>query len=172
MPEKQTRPGRESTGAPLDPESGPLQLSLAFFAALRERRFDDALDLLDDDGTHWGGSFPYREHSLAGFKAKLRMVQQGIHDTPMDFVVVDSLVDGDRVVIELRNDGRLPDGRLYEMVYCFILTVRDGRIVGVREYADTAYNRDMRPELYSKQSVVYRGLTELGLSASTFDGLE
>jgi uncharacterized protein len=152
--------------------SEPARIGLAFFAALRERRFDDALELLDDDGTHWGGSFPYLEHSLAGFKAKLRMVEQGIHDTPMDFVVVDCIGEGDQVVLELRNDGTLPDGRPYEMVYCFILRVRDGMIVSVREYADTAYNRDMRPELYSKQSPVYRGLTEQGLSASTFDGLE
>jgi ketosteroid isomerase-like protein len=149
----------------------PVSTSLAFFDALRKRRFDDALALLDDDGTHWGGSFPYRAHSLAGFKAKLRMVEQGIHDTPMDFVVVDCLNDGDRVVVELRNDGKLPDGRAYEMVYCFIIRVRDGLIVSMREYADTAYNRDMRPELYSKQSPVYRGLTDQGLSASTFDGL-
>ena len=58
------------------------------------------------------------------------------------------------------------------MVYCFILRVRDGRIVRIREYADTAYNRDMRPELYSKQSPLYRGLNALGLSASTFDDLD
>jgi uncharacterized protein len=152
--------------------SEAVRIGLAFFAALRERRFDDALDLLDDAGTHWGGSFPYREHPLAGFKAKLRMVEQGIHDTPMDFVVVDYLAEGGRVVVELRNDGKLPDGRPYEMVYCFILQVHNGRIVSVREYADTAYNRDMRPELYSKQSPVYRGLKEQRLTASTFDGLE
>ena len=152
--------------------SEAVRISLVFFAALRERRFDDALDLLDDDGTHWGGSFPYREHSLAGFKAKLRMVEQGIHNTPMDFVVVDCIGEGDRVVLELRNEGTLSDGRPYEMVYCFILKVRDGRIVSVREYADTAYNRDMRPDLYSKQSPVYRRLNDLGLSASTFDGLK
>jgi uncharacterized protein len=152
--------------------SEAVRIALAFFEGLRERRFDDALDLLDDDGTHWGGSFPYREHSLAGFKAKLKMVEQGIHDTPMDFVVVDCVAQGDRVVLELRNDGKLADGRPYEMAYCFILTVRDGRIVSVREYADTAYSRDMRPELYSKQSPVYRGLEEQNLSVSTFDGLQ
>src|SRR5271154_579645 len=148
MPDKPVRPGQEAAGASLD----PTQVSLAFFTALRERRFDDALQLLADDGTHWGGSYPYREHSLAGFKAKLRLVEQGIHDTPMDFVVVDCLADGDRVVVEARN---------YEMVYCFIFRVSDGRITSVREYADTAYNRDMRPELYSTNSPVYQRLQEI-----------
>ena len=109
---------------------------------------------------------------MAGFKAKLRMVEQGIHDTPMDFVVVDCVSEGNQVVLELRNGGQLPDGQPYEMVYCFILRVRDGRIVSMREYADTAYGREMRPELYSKQSPVYRGLKEQGLATSTFDALD
>ncbi|MCX2931773.1 nuclear transport factor 2 family protein [Mycobacterium sp. CVI_P3] len=150
---------------------GAKDVGLAFFAALRERRFGDAIDLLDDEGTHWGGSFPYREHPMAGFKAKLRMVEQGIHDTPMDFVVVDCISAGDQVVLELRNEGTLADNRPYEMVYCFILRVQDGRIITMREYADTAYNRDMRPYLYSEESPVYRELKEQGLTASTFDGL-
>ena len=171
MPDKPARPGQAAAGASLALESDPTQVSLAFFTALRARRFDDALQLLADDGTHWGGSYPYREHSLAGFKAKLRTVEQGIHDTPMDFVAVDWFAHGDRVVMEVRNDGTLPDGRRYEMVYCFILTIRGGRIVAMREYADTAYNRDMRPELYSRQSPVYQNLQDLGLDASTFDHL-
>lgn len=148
------------------------KIAWSFFAALREGRFDEALDLLDDSGTHWGGSFPYRDHPLAGFKAKLRLVQQGVHDTPMGFVLMDCIAHEDRVVLELRNDGKLPDGRPYEMVYCFILRIAGGRIASIREYADTAYNRDVRPELYSKQSAVYRALRDQGLTASTFDGLE
>lgn len=149
-----------------------LVIAWSFFSALREGRFDDALDLLDDSGTHWGGSFPYRDHPLAGFKAKLRLIEKGVHDTPMGFVLVDSVAQGDRVVLELRNDGKLPDGRPYEMVYCFILRIRDGRIVGIREYADTAYNRAVRPELYAKDSPVYRALRDQGLTASTFDHLD
>lgn len=165
-------PDRESG----DPDrSGPAEnaaIAWSFFAALRAGRFDEALALLDDSGTHWGGSFPYQDHSLAGFKAKLRLVEQGVHDTPMGFVLVDQIAQGDRVVLELRNDGKLPDGRPYEMVYCFILRIRAGRIVSIREYADTAYNRDVRPELYSKRSPVYAALRDLGLTVSTFDNLE
>lgn len=151
---------------------GNARIAWSFFAALRDGRFDEALDLLDDSGTHWGGSFPYREHPLAGFKAKLRLVEQGVHDTPMGFVLVDCIAQEDRVVLELRNDGKLPDGRAYEMVYCFILRIRDGRIASIREYADTAYNRDVRPGMYSKQSAVYRALRDQGLTASTFDSIE
>jgi ketosteroid isomerase-like protein len=152
--------------------AGNARIAWSFFAALRDGRFNEALDLLDDSGTHWGGSFPYQDHPLAGFKAKLRLVEQGVHDTPMGFILVDCIAQGDRVVLELRNDGMLPDGRPYEMVYCFILRIRDGRIASVREYADTAYNRDVRPEMYSKQSAVYRALRDQGLTTSTFDSIE
>lgn len=165
-------PPREYDGAETPGPAQNAELAWSFFVALREGRFDEALDLLDDSGTHWGGSFPYKDHPLAGFKAKLRLVQQGVHDTPMGFVLVDCVAQADRVVLELRNDGTLPDGRPYEMVYCFILRIRAGRIVSIREYADTAYSRDVRPELYSKRSAVYRALRDQGLTASTFDNLE
>ncbi|WP_157978700.1 nuclear transport factor 2 family protein [Nocardia aurea] len=148
------------------------EIAWSFFAALRAGRFDEALDLLDDDGTHWGSSHPYREHPMIGFKAKLRLVEQGVHTTPMGFVLVDLLTQGDKVVVELRNDGKLPDGRSYDMVYCFVLRIVGGRIVSIREYADTAYNRDLRPELYSRASPVYRALNEQGVTVSTYDHLE
>jgi len=167
-----TVPAGRGDGAETPALPGSAKIAWSFFAALRDGRFDEALDLLDDSGTHWGGSFPYRDHPLAGFKAKLRLVEQGVHDTPMGFVLVDCVVQGDRVVLELRNDGKLPDGRPYEMVYCFILRIRDGRIASIREYADTAYNRDVRPEMYSKQSAVCRALHDQGLTTSTFDGIE
>jgi uncharacterized protein len=165
-------PARENGGAERTGPAENVEIAWSFFALLRDGRFDEALGLLDDSGTHWGGSFPYNEHPLSGFKAKLRLVEQGVHDTPMGFVLVDSIAQGDRVVLELRNDGRLPDGRAYEMVYCVVLRVRDGRIVDIREYADTAYNRDVRPELYSRQSPVYRALRDQGVTVSTFDNVE
>ena len=59
----------------------------------------------------WGGSFPYREHSMAGFKAKFEVVEQGIHDAPWISWWWTASAEGDQVVLELRNGGQLPDGR-------------------------------------------------------------
>ncbi|QLC22793.1 nuclear transport factor 2 family protein [Parasphingopyxis sp. CP4] len=47
------------------------------------------------------------------------------------------LADGDRVVVLARGDAETVDGKRYDNDYCFIFTLRDGKIVGVREYMDT-----------------------------------
>lgn len=45
---------------------------------------------------------------------------------------------GDLVVVEERMRATLVNGRSYDLPYCFIFVVRDGRIAQVREYMDTA----------------------------------
>lgn len=47
------------------------------------------------------------------------------------------LADGDRVVVLARGDAETVDGKRYDNDYCFVFTLRDGKIVGVREYMDT-----------------------------------
>ena len=45
--------------------------------------------------------------------------------------------DGDVVIIELTNRGKLANGRDYENEYCFIYEIEGGKIRRVREYVDT-----------------------------------
>ncbi|MGO4712474.1 nuclear transport factor 2 family protein [Bradyrhizobium sp. 2TAF24] len=45
--------------------------------------------------------------------------------------------DGPTVVVEERMRATLPDGRPYELDYCFVFALQDGRIHRVREYMDT-----------------------------------
>jgi uncharacterized protein len=45
--------------------------------------------------------------------------------------------DGDTVIIELTNRGKLANGRDYENEYCFVFEVEAGKIRRVREYVDT-----------------------------------
>jgi ketosteroid isomerase-like protein len=145
----------------------------AVFQLLRERRFEEALALLSDDGTRWGagGGPPYEEEPMTTWKAKLRLVEEGVHDTPMDFEIVNVVAAGDQVVLEARNDGTLPDGGPYGMVYCFVLRIEDGMVVSMREYADTAYARARRPELFRSDSPIYKAMAAQGLAHSTFKGL-
>ncbi|MFC4120745.1 nuclear transport factor 2 family protein [Nonomuraea zeae] len=46
--------------------------------------------------------------------------------------------DGDVVVVEETMEATLASGNAYSNDYCFIFTLRDGRIHRVREYMDTA----------------------------------
>ena len=45
--------------------------------------------------------------------------------------------DGDVVVLELTNKGKVANGRDYENDYCFVFEIEGGKIRRVREYLDT-----------------------------------
>lgn len=45
--------------------------------------------------------------------------------------------DGPTVVVEERMQATLPGGQPYNLDYCFVFEVQDGRIRRVREYMDT-----------------------------------
>ncbi len=45
--------------------------------------------------------------------------------------------DGDTVIIEMTNRGKLGNGKDYENEYCFVFEVENGKVRRVREYVDT-----------------------------------
>jgi uncharacterized protein len=45
--------------------------------------------------------------------------------------------DGDAVIIELTNRGKVSNGKFYENEYCFVFEVENGKIRRIREYVDT-----------------------------------
>jgi uncharacterized protein len=45
--------------------------------------------------------------------------------------------DGDTVILELTNRGKLANGRDYENEYCFVFELEAGKVRRVREYVDT-----------------------------------
>ncbi len=45
--------------------------------------------------------------------------------------------DGNTVLIEMTNRGKLFNGRDYDNEYCFVFEVEEGKIRHVREYVDT-----------------------------------
>jgi uncharacterized protein len=51
--------------------------------------------------------------------------------------------DGDVVVVELSNTGKLANGRDYANEYCFVFEIEDGKIRRVREYVDTQKANDL-----------------------------
>ena len=51
--------------------------------------------------------------------------------------------EGERVVTLMEGEARTHDGRLYDNTYCHLFTVRDGLIVELHEFLDTALLRDV-----------------------------
>jgi ketosteroid isomerase-like protein len=51
--------------------------------------------------------------------------------------------DGDAVIVEMTNRGKLANGRDYENEYCFVFEIEAGKIRRVREYVDTQKVKDL-----------------------------
>jgi ketosteroid isomerase-like protein len=51
--------------------------------------------------------------------------------------------DGDTVILELTNRGKLANGKDYENEYCFVFEIEAGKIRRVREYVDTQKAKDL-----------------------------
>jgi uncharacterized protein len=45
--------------------------------------------------------------------------------------------DGDTVIVELTNRGKVSNGKTYENEYCFVFELEDGKVRRIREYVDT-----------------------------------
>lgn len=163
------------------------RLARSFFELLHDGDVEGAVALLDPDGqiqqmmhrSFWpvvgwplpAGSGPYPVMSMQAFRTELRSLGEAYGCATFRFVVDEVIAEGDRVVLTVHNEGQYPDGEPYEMGYCFIFTIRDGKIVHAIEYADTHYgfaNREAgtlnmamvaeRPELADKvRAAIGRG---------------
>lgn len=48
------------------------------------------------------------------------------------------LADGDMVIVEARGAVTLTSGKPYNNTYCFVIQMKDGKMIEVREYMDSA----------------------------------
>ncbi|MBC3192759.1 nuclear transport factor 2 family protein [Pseudonocardia sp. C8] len=103
---------------------------------------DGILSRMTDDATWWvAGSIP----GISGTKDKAAFKEMvsgiagsttsgAIRLTPLAFTA-----EGDRVAVETESYTELRNGRVYNNLYHFLFTVRDGKIAGVKEYLDTEH---------------------------------
>lgn len=54
---------------------------------------------------------------------------------PIKIWIESMIGEGDKVSVESRSHGEMKSGKLYENVYHFLFTLRDGLITNVREYS-------------------------------------
>ena len=110
----------------------------SYFELLGEGRVDEALDLLDDEGTHWS--------MMNRTTMPLRQLKRGVRTLwermPMRFTRHNALDAGDQAVLELESHATRPDGKPYNNVYCLVVTVADGKITYMREYLDSVVAKD------------------------------
>ena len=117
------------------------KLMQEIFAGLANRNGTLLVERMSDDfrwiniGTNkWSGTFDGKEAVLRDLLAPLRakLVERS-RTVAHRFIAED-----DYVVVEARGDMRTKAGVPYENEYCLIYRLRDGRIVEIREYCDSA----------------------------------
>ncbi len=102
------------------------------------------LDYLTDDATWWvGGTI----EGISGTKNKeefgemLRGLSQLTRTGAIALTPLAWTVEGDRAAVETESYAELHNGRVYNNLYHFVFTVRDGKISGIKEYLDTEHTR-------------------------------
>lgn len=58
--------------------------------------------------------------------------------TPYRNVAEELIAEGDRIVVLCRGEVKTKSGKDYNNSYCFVIRMRDGKMVEMREYMDTA----------------------------------
>jgi ketosteroid isomerase-like protein len=118
-----------------------------YFASLASRDRQRLHDLLAED-VEWRMpvSIPNNHHSgrekvasELGSDVVKRFFAKGSYHMTAGRVIV----DGDVAVVRQHVDALTKDGRPYRMDYCFIYTVRDGRIALIEEFLDTRLAADV-----------------------------
>jgi ketosteroid isomerase-like protein len=114
---------------------------LGFCAHFKRAAIADLLDGMSEDATWWILGKPHL-FSGAGTKSKADMerIWGGLFRHMKDglqMTVIGMVAEGDKVAAEIRSHADLTDGRSYENQYHMLFTLRQGKIVEVKEYADT-----------------------------------
>lgn len=115
-----------------------------YFAAVNDGDMETLVALLDDDVVFWVPPSLPDGVEFRGKAAVLRLFEESfaLYDASAGTAVtVHALTaDEDRVAAELQIRGRAAgSGAEYDNWYHFLVRVKDGRIVSIREHLDTLY---------------------------------
>jgi ketosteroid isomerase-like protein len=119
------------------------KLASEFLSRFSANDIAGALDTMTDDATWWIAGKP-AQLSAAGVHSKERIARL-FHSMAsqlkngLKMTVKGSIAEGDKVAVEVESYGELLNGRIYNQEYHMLMTIRDGKISGVREYLDTQH---------------------------------
>jgi ketosteroid isomerase-like protein len=112
-----------------------------YLAHFKRAAVPDLMEAMSDDATWWILGKP---HLFAGAgtksKADMERIWRGLFrhmKDGLEMTVIGMVAEGDKVAAEIRSHAGLADGRVYENQYHMLFIVRQGKIVEVKEYADT-----------------------------------
>lgn len=102
-------------------------------SAFRDSLAEDVVWRVPGEGV-WAGIYEGRE---AVMRDLLRPVFAQFADTYVN-MAENIIIEGDRAVIECRGSVTTKKGEPYNNSYCWVCRLRDGKLVEIVEYMDTA----------------------------------
>ena len=111
-----------------------------FWKAFSDGKTAEVLAMLAEDATWWVAgttmlSKTYTKPQFADLLGGITpMAPKGLSVTPKALCA-----EGDRVSVEAVSYGEFNNGRVYQNEYHFMMVIRDGKFVSVREYLDTEH---------------------------------
>ncbi len=114
---------------------------LSFFEAANQGDMETCTQLFSEDlvwtdigATRFAGRYEGKANVLENLIGPLfSQLEAGIYST-----IKNVICEEDQVVVQSVGSAKTVDGTPYENDYCQIFTVKDGKIVEVVEYCDTA----------------------------------
>jgi uncharacterized protein len=111
-----------------------------FFQFISEGKIDEAFSLVSNDVQWWVPE----ELPFSGTKSKaqyLKIVQQIQSGFPKGFnlTVMNMLCEDDMVSAEVESQGLHVNGKTYQNKYHFLITLKDGQFIAVKEYMNTLH---------------------------------
>ena len=113
------------------------EIAIKFFEALSSGS-ESYLDFYNDDSIIWTAG----NNAIGGTRSKKEIIDfaQGIlaaFPTGITFNITGMTAENERVAVEVSGEAMHASGEAYNNKYHFLLTIKNGKIIELKEYMDT-----------------------------------
>ena len=113
------------------------EIAIKFFEALSSGS-ETYLDFYNDDSIIWTAG----NNTIGGTRTKKEIIDfaQGIlaaFPTGITFNITGMTAENERVAVEVSGEAMHASGEAYNNKYHFLLTIKNGKIIELKEYMDT-----------------------------------
>ncbi len=111
-----------------------------FFKRVTAGKIDDAFELVDENVSWWvPGDLPFSgTKSKAEYLVVVNQITKGF-PTGFELKTTAMIAEGDKVAAEVVSAGTHVNGRRYNNRYHFLVQMRAGKMISVKEYMDTLH---------------------------------
>jgi ketosteroid isomerase-like protein len=115
-----------------------------FLEALSRGDWQFVEDAYAEDVVIWtAGSMPFSgTHSKDGL-SDVKAWLTGSFPEGLKFTVKAMTAEGERVAIEAESYGKHISGKIYNNLYHFLMVIRDGKVIELKEYMDTMHANEV-----------------------------